>query len=164
MNANNEQLLKGMIFLKWQWKIGGYISPLKIAPSINTDWKTISSTSNALSIYWLLQFTNWFRMVFAFIRVWWNSLTIISSTVAGQMFLRFHSKSSHWTIISTVFTIVVPSSVIDKKLEIYRNLEIKLEIYKCLENKSEILSYFKLEIFKFFVYVTLVKKVCPKSS
>ena len=38
-----------------------------------------------------------------------------------------------------------------KKLEIYEKLEIKLEIYKNLENKLEIYSYFKLEIFEFFV-------------
>ena len=47
------------------------------------------------------------------------------------------------------------SSAIDKKLDIYNNLEIKLEIYKNLENELEIYSYFKLEnkleIFEFFV-------------
>ena len=52
--------------------------------------------------------------------------------------------------------LIVTSSAIDKKLEIYKNLENKLEIYKKnLEIKLEIYSYFKLEnklaIFEFFV-------------
>ena len=54
------------------------------------------------------------------------------------------------------FISIVTSSDIDKKLEIYKNLENKLEIYKKnLEIKLEIYSYFKLEnkleIFEFFV-------------
>ena len=53
------------------------------------------------------------------------------------------------------FVLILSSSTIDKKLEIYKNLEIELEIYKNLENKLEIYSYFKLEnkleIFEFFV-------------
>ena len=43
------------------------------------------------------------------------------------------------------------SSATDKKLKIDKKLEIKLEIDKNLENKLEIYSYFKLEIFEFFV-------------
>ena len=39
--------------------------------------------------------------------------------------------------------LIVTSSVIDKKLEIYKNLEIELEIDRNLENKLKIYSYFK---------------------
>ena len=44
-----------------------------------------------------------------------------------------------------VLILILTSSTIDKKLEIYTKLEIELEIYKNLEIKLEIYSYFKLE-------------------
>ena len=58
-------------------------------------------------------------------------------------------------VINVCFSLklIVTSSAINKKLEIYKNLEIRLEIYKNLEIKLEIYKNleFKLEIFEFFV-------------
>ena len=74
------------------------------------------------------------------------------------------NRINYFTELNNNISIVVilTSSAINKKLEIDKkklenklkidkNLEIKLENYKNLENKLEIYSYFKLEIFEFFV-------------
>ena len=63
--------------------------------------------------------------------------------------------------------LIVTSSTIDKKLEIYKNLEIELEIYKNLENFKSIFEFFvKFEsIFEFFVissFLSLVDELTIK--